>query len=418
MRRLQGRKSGRLLALCFSLAVTLIARPVPAATELEPIQVGKPVRIEVFPPEVNLLGVREKMQLVVTGHYQGGQVQDLTRVAEFRSTNQEVAILKGTVVQPVRDGTADILVHVGGQETSVSVEVRGQSERQPVSFQYGTLPALSKQGCNAGACHGSPSGKGGFRLSLRAFDPELDKLTLIHEAFGRRSNPLNPDESLLLLKPLMRVPHGGGMKLRPVDAAYHELRDWIAEGCRLDAKDTPKCTKIQVYPSSGRLLRRPAHTQQLCVLAHFSDGSVRDVTTLAVYSSSDDEVASVEKSGLVVGNNRGEAAMIVRYLEFIESSFITFVRDIKGFEWTEPPVNNYVDTLVDAKLKQLQYLPSSVCSDEEFVRRIYLDVIGLLPTVAQASDFLQNKSADKRAQLVDDLLERPRIRQVLGIEMG
>jgi len=418
MKRLQGRKSDWLLILCFSIVFFSVAQPVPAASELEPIQVGQPERIEVFPPAVHLLGLREQMQLIVTGHYQGGQIQDLTRIAELTSTNKEVVELQGTVAHPVGDGTADILVRVGGQETSIPVEVRGQSERQPVSFQYETLPALSKQGCNAGACHGSPSGKGGFRLSLRAFDAELDKLTLIHEDFGRRTNPLNPDESLMLLKPLMRVPHGGGMKLRPTDPAYHALRDWIAEGCRLDAKDRPKCMKIQVYPPSGRLLRRPAHTQQLCVLAHFSDGSIRDVTTLAVYTSSDDEVASVDEGGLVVGNDRGEAAVIVRYLEFIESSFTTFVQDIEGFEWQDPLTNNYIDELVYAKLKQLQYLPSKGCTDEEFVRRVYLDAIGLLPTVEQVSVFLQDASPDRRAQLIDELLERSDFAKFWALKWG
>jgi len=269
----------------------------------------------------------------------------------------------------------------------VAVSVANQAAPQAVSFEYGTLAALSKQGCNAGACHGSPSGKGGFRLSLRAFDPELDKLTLIHEDFGRRTNALEPEESLLLLKPLMKVPHGGGLKIHANDPAYEVIRDWIAQGCKLDAPEQPRCVKLQVYPPSGRLLKRPAHTQQLAVLAHFSDGSVRDVTELAVYSSSDESVAAVTEGGLVVGKDRGEAAVIVRYKEFIESSFVTFVRDIEGFAWNNPPTNNYIDEAVHAKLQQLKFLPSDVCTDEEFIRRVYLDVIGILPAVAEVQTF-------------------------------
>ena len=417
MRTKQGRVSRMLLIV--GLAGALVAaQQVCVASELEPIEVGQPKSIEVFPPAVQLNGVREQMQLVVSGLYTDGSVQDLTRVAEISSTNAAIVEAEGTVLHPRGDGTADVVVRVAGLESSISVSVRGQTKSQPVSFQYGTLPALSKQGCNSGACHGSPSGKGGFRLSLRAFDAELDKLTLIHEDYGRRSNPLNPDESLLLLKPMMRVPHGGGLKLRPTDPAYREIRDWIAEGCQVDREGSPRCTKLEVYPPTGRLLKRPAHTQQLCVLAHFSDGSIRDVTQLAVYSSSDDEVASVDERGFVVGKDRGEAAIIVRYLEFIESRFITFVRDIEGFAWTNPSTNNYVDELVDAKLKQLQFLPSDACTDAEFIRRVSLDTVGLLPTVEQVDAFLNDSSPNKRAKLVDRLLDQPEFAKFWALKWG
>ncbi len=386
--------------------------------KLEPVQVGEPQRIEVFPPVVNLAGAREQMQLVVTGFYSDGSVQDLTRAAEFASSNAEVFTLDGSVAHPKADGSADLNVSVGGQVASIAVNVSNQGVPQAVSFEYGTLAALSKQGCNAGACHGSPSGKGGFRLSLRAFDPELDKLTLIHEDFGRRTNSLEPAESLLLLKPLMKVPHGGGLKIREHDPAYEVIRDWISEGCHLDSPEQARVVKLQVYPPSGRLLKRPAHTQQLVVLAHYADGSIRDVTQLAVYSSSDEAVASITDGGLVVGKDRGEAAVIVRFMEFIESSFVTFVRDIEGFAWTNPSTNNYIDEAVDAKLKQLKFLPSGVCTDEEFIRRVYLDVIGILPTVAEAQAFLADGAADKRTKLIDVLLERPEYAKFWTLKWG
>jgi hypothetical protein len=144
--------------------------------------------------------------------------------------------------------------------------VSGQATPEAVSFQYGTLAALTKQGCNSGACHGSPSGKGGFRLSLRAYDPALDTETLIREVFNRRTNVYEPQASLLLRKPLMEVPHGGGRRLRTTDASYAVLRDWIAEGLRPDAADAPVCTGIEIYPSQ-RVLKHPAWAQQIVVLA-------------------------------------------------------------------------------------------------------------------------------------------------------
>ncbi|MEO2022065.1 MAG: Ig-like domain-containing protein, partial [Pirellulaceae bacterium] len=324
-----------LVAATLAITCSWLAMPLHAAdlSELLPIQIGQPVRLEVHPTSIQLTSPRQFRQLVVTAHYADGQLQDITRVAEFVSSNPQVAEVEKGIVRPRGDGTGELLVKAGGQEVKMAVQVTGQKSTEVVSFGYETLAALSKQGCNAGACHGSPSGKGGFRLSLRAFDAALDQVTLIREDFGRRTNVLDASESLLLLKPLMKVSHGGGRQIRKTDYAYGLLENWISEGCKLDPEKKARCVRIEVYPSSGRVLQRPAHTQQLSVLAHYSDGSIRDITPLAVYTSSDTEVALVDNGGLVVGQDRGQAAVIVRYLEFIESSFLTFVRDVEGYQW-------------------------------------------------------------------------------------
>lgn len=388
------------------------------AVDLEPINVGSPQRIEVHPTQLKLTGVRQKMQLLVTAHYADGGLQDITRVAEFASSDANVIRVEGSVAKPGTNGNAEVLVRAGGHEVRIPAEVTGQDQPEPVSFEYGVLTALSKQGCNAGACHGSPSGKGGFRLSLRAFDSTLDQVTLIREDFGRRANPLNPESSLLLLKPLMKVPHGGGMMLHKRDPAYAALHDWIAEGCHMDTAEQPRCVGIQVFPPSGRVLKRPAHTQQLSVLASFSDGSVKDITEVAVYTSSDTEVADVSVNGLVNGKDRGETAIVVRYLEFIESSFLTFVKDIEGYAWNNPPANNYIDDLVYEKLQQLKFLPSKICTDEEFLRRAYLDVIGVLPEIEETTAFLADPATDKRVALIDALLERPEYAKFWTLKWG
>jgi hypothetical protein len=388
------------------------------AQELEPIQVGQPQRLEVFPASVKLTGPRRQAQLVVTGVYADGSVQDLTRVAEFPASDQKVFQMAGTVVKPVADGTAELTVTVGGQTAKVPVEVSGTGQSQPLSFEYDALAAFTKQSCNSGACHGSPSGKGGFRLSLRAFDTALDQLTLIREDQGRRTNQLTPEASLLLAKPLMQVPHGGGQKLKKSDPAYAVLRDWIAEGCQADPANTPKCVRIETYPPTGRVLKRPAHTQQISVVAHFSDGSSRDVTELACYDSSDIEVAEVNAQGFVVGRDRGEAAIVVRYHEHVSTCFLTFVKDIPGYEWKPQPQHNFIDELVDAKLRQLQFVPSGLCSDEEFLRRVYLDLIGLLPTVEETQAFLTDASPEKRKQLIDRLLDRPEFAKFWALKWG
>jgi hypothetical protein len=403
-------------ALCCLLAITTgqaLADNQPA----EPIVVGTPERIEVFPTRFTLDAGRRELHVAVTGFYADGSMQDLTRAAALASTNKSILRLDGRIARPVADGKAAVAIRVGGHEAQVPVEVTRQAEPSPISFNYGTLVAISKAGCNQGACHGSPSGKGGFRLSLGAYDPALDSETLIRESYNRRTNVINPTSSLLLQKPLMEVAHGGGQRLRKGEPSYQLLHDWIAEGMQLDPPDAPTCLKVEVYPRQ-RVLKRPAHTQQIVVLGHFSDGSVRDITSLAIFSSSDEAVATVDSSGLVTGLDRGESAILVRYLEHVETTYLMFLQDVEGFKWNDPPSHNYVDELVFKKLQQMKILPSDVCTDDEFIRRVYLDVIGLLPTIEETQAFLADQSPDKRAKLVDQLLQRPEFAEFWALKWG
>jgi len=277
---------------------------------------------------------------------------------------------------------------------------------EPVSFRYDVLAALSRHGCSSGACHGSPTGKGGFRLSLRGFDPAFDEVAILREDLGRRCNVQDPDTSLLLAKPLMQVAHGGGQRLKKSDPAYALIRRWIAEGCRPDAAGRAQCVAVEVSPK--QLERQlPLEPQSLKLIARFSDGSSRDVTHLAVFTSSDDEVARVDEQGLVTPLARGEAVILARYLDYMDTAEFTLLSDTPGFAWPNPPVHNYIDELVDAKLQKLQIPPSPLTSDHEFVRRIYLDVLGMLPTREEAGTFVADTSSDKRNRLIDELLQRP-----------
>jgi len=190
------------------MAIAEDAMPASDETPLEPIVVGTPERIEVFPTSFKLDTVRRRLHPIVTGYYADGKVQDLTRAAEIVAENPEFVRIEEGVVTPVADGVTKLIVRVGGHEAAIPIEVSHQQSPDPVSFQYGALVALSKQDCNSGACHGSPSGKGGFRLSLRAYDPVLDTLTLVRESANRRTNVEEPEASLLLRKPLMEVAGG------------------------------------------------------------------------------------------------------------------------------------------------------------------------------------------------------------------
>ena len=288
----------------------------------------------------------------------------------------------------------------------------GQSEDR-VAFREDVLAALSRQGCSAGVCHGSPTGKGGFRLSLRGFDAALDEQTLIREDFGRRVNPQDPESSLILLKPLMQVSHGGGQKLRKTDPAYAILRQWIAQGAQPDAPDAAVSLRIEVEPKSLEL----AHsnwTQRIQVRAHYSDGSVRDVTHLAVFSSSDESIAGVSPEGLVTGISRGEATILVRVLDHIETVSLLFHQEVPGFTWQPPPEHNFIDQHVFGKLKKLQIAPAELCTDHEFIRRVYLDTLGLLPPRSEVEAFAADLAQDKRNQLIDRLLERAEFAEQLA----
>ena len=384
---------------------------------LEPIQVGQPTKVQVEPSTIHLEAARRRIRVVVSGEYADGKVQDLTRAAEFTSANPQVATVEHGVVFPQGNGKTEVTVKVGGQQVNIPVEVTRFGEPDPVPFEFGAIVALNKAGCSMGACHGSPSGKGGFRLSLRGYDPVLDAETLIRESFNRRSNVMEPDKSLLLQKPLMEVAHGGGRRMEHGSAAHELLRTWIAEGLHIDPPNAPRCVKLEVFPKQ-RILTFPAHTQQIKVMAHFSDGSQRDVTHLACYSSSDEAVAAVDDHGFVAAADRGESAILVRYMEFIDTSLLMFLRPVENFRWTNPPENNYVDRFVLEKLQQMQITPSDLADDTEFLRRAYLDLLGILPEPSETARFLADTSSEKRNRLIDELLDRPEYAEFWSLRWG
>jgi hypothetical protein len=388
------------------------------AVPLEPVQVARPVKIEVIPTEVKMSTPLHKVQLVVTGFYADGSMQDLTRVAELKAGASGILRMEEALLLPMADGTTNLTVQVGELQQNLPVLVSGQKTPEQISFHYGALAALSKNGCNSGGCHGAPSGKGGFALSMVAFDPEADKITLTRDFLNRRINLPEPESSLLLRKPLMQVAHRGGLKLKREDESYQLLLNWIQQGCKFDPDSAPKLTGIKVGPAVRRTLKWPAHTQQLRVTADFSDGSQKDITRLAMYSSSEESLASVNGNGLVVGAGRGQVGISVRFLDNVETCYLTFVRDVPGFEWKAPTPANYVDNLVFDRLKLLHYLPSETCTDEEFLRRASQDVTGLLPSVETTKAFLADTRPNKRAALVDSLLAGPDFARFWAFKWG
>jgi Protein of unknown function (DUF1553)/Protein of unknown function (DUF1549) len=368
--------------------------------------VGQPATLEVKPETVTLDGPRAVQQLVVTGRYADGTVRDLTAFAAFASPDVGFLDTAAGFVRGKKNGSTQLSVQVGGKEAKVPVTVRNLDQPRPVSFRQDVIAGLNVGGCNAGACHGTPSGKNGFRLSLRGFDPAQDFLQLTRDVWGRRTDKHDPYASLMLQKALGRIPHEGGARFGADTVAAEAVAGWIAQGLPDDPKELPAITKTEILPGA-RVLKAPARWQQLAVLATRADGSVRDVTRLTVFSSSDPGIAEVTPNGLVEFKQAGEVAILCRYLEQMLSVRITYLEPRPGFAWTNPPESNFIDKHVFAKLRLMTILPSELCTDAEFVRRAYLDLCGMLPPSEDATRFVADPAPDKRARLIDALLERP-----------
>jgi hypothetical protein len=390
--------------MCAALSSARGSAPTEPAQKVKVI--GQPAALLVQPETVVLAGPRARQQIVVTGKYADGSVRDLTPFCEIASVVPDlVAISPEGWLQGKKNGSATLTVKAGNLSANVPLTVKDLDKPQPVSFRHELIAALNVGGCNAGACHGTPSGKNGFKLSLRGFDPAADFQQLTRDVLGRRTNRLAPEQSLILLKALGRVPHEGGSRYQPHSFPALTMRDWLSEGLTDDRPDLPEVKGITILPGS-RVLNEPARWQQLAVVAQLSDNSARDVTRLTVFSSSDAAVAEVNNMGLVEFRQTGEVAILCRYLDQLQTVRLTYLEPKKGFVWTNPPENNYVDKHVFAKLKMLNITPSDLCSDQEYVRRAYLDLCGILPTADEVKAFLTDKAADKRAKLVDTLLER------------
>jgi hypothetical protein len=278
----------------------------------------------------------------------------------------------------------------------------------PVSFRNDVMAVLSKAGCNAGTCHGNKNGKAGFKLSLRGQDPSADYVSLTRDLMARRTNPLQPEESLMLLKATARVAHEGGLRFKRDSMEYGILRQWIVQGLPNDLEMAPQLRAIEVRPAT-KVLIEPEDRVQLEVRARFSDGSTHDVTSLAVIEPAN-TLVKVAPQGAVVRENPsrfGEATVLVRYLQCQAPVRLAFVPKRPGFQWRNVPANNYIDEHIMAKLRTLRMNSSDLCPDAVFVRRAYLDLLGILPTPEQARAFIADRRRGKRAELIDQLLERP-----------
>jgi hypothetical protein len=367
----------------------------------------KIVKLIVQPNALTLEHAGDLRRVVVLGVAETGTIVDLTASAQFKFDADVVRVTAEAAFEPVAEGMSKVTIEAGGASMYLPVLVKGMHV-PPVSFVRDVAPLMARLGCNAGTCHGAQKGRNGFRLSLRGYDLAFDYEALTDDLSGRRFNRAFPDESLMLSKPSQRVPHEGGFVLDPATRAYATLRRWIAEGCQSDIETTSRPNQVEILPAAPEL-SMPGNSQALVVIAQYPDGTSRDVTADAIFTSTITDVATVTPEGKVSAARRGQSQIVVRYEGQFGVAGVTVMGDRTGFAWQNVPEYNYVDSLVYKKLQHLKIQPSEPCDDAEFMRRVYLDLTGLPPTPESVRAFLADttESRTKRDRLVDQLLDSP-----------
>ncbi|MEZ6040258.1 MAG: DUF1553 domain-containing protein [Planctomycetaceae bacterium] len=365
----------------------------------------QPASISVAPADVNLSAMRDKQMILVQAVMPNGLTFDITDKAVIKVDTDSVVKLEGTTFLPAGNGAAKATVSYGGHSVEIPISVQNCEIDPPISFRLDVMPVFMKTSCNNGSCHGAARGKDGFRLSLFGFDPEGDHFRLTREIPGRRINLALPAESLLVEKADGAVPHTGGKRFEVDSEYYNTLVRWLEVGAPNDPGPVPDIVSVELYPKEA-VMDGEGETQKLTVRAKYADGTDRDVTSLAYFSSSNETSAEITQDGVVTAHARGEAFIMARFgTHTVGSHFIVLP---KGLSYEDPktPEFNYIDTLVHNKLRKLRIVPSEVCSDEQFLRRVFVDVIGTLPTSEDFEKFAADTDPEKRAKVVDQLLDR------------
>jgi hypothetical protein len=357
------------------------------------------VKLAIVPPNPMLFGKGARQTLLAVVHHADGSTEDVTAKASFGSEKPAVASIAGAVLRAEANGAALIRASFQGLEASTTALVQRAEGPPSPSFAGDILPVLTKLGCNGGSCHGALNGQNGFKLSLFGYEPDPD-----YEMIARRVNRDDPEKSLVLHKPSMQVAHGGGQVLRQGSPEYEALLGWIRAGAKREASAERRMTGLRVTAGVPVLYGKQA-TTRLLATARYSDGTEGDVTGLVKFQSNDDSIAAVSPEGEVTAHQGGETAIVVRGPGVVAAAKIGVVVERRRLPRLAP--GNFIDEHVFAKLRALEIPPSEPCDDAAFLRRAYLDIIGILPTSDEARRFLADRTPDKRARLVDALLQRP-----------
>ena len=376
-----------------------------SAPKAPSVKNASPVRLEVFPKEISLTSLNDRQSLVAQVVYSNGVTVDVTDQIQINVDAPDVLKQNGRTFSPNSDGETSVKVSMESFNFNVPVKITNAGVAAPISFTNDVMPVFSKSGCNSGSCHGAARGKDGFRLSLYGFDPKGDYHRLTREQPGRRVNLSVPDDCLLINKATGAVPHSGGELFKPGSEHYNTLMNWLESGAAIDKGPVPEVVGLELYPPSA-VLNGPDSKQKLTVRAKYADGTDRDVTSLAYFSTNNDNSATVTQDGIVSAKNRGEALVMCRFsTHTVGADFIVLPKDVE-FQWQDVTENNYIDTRINEKLRNLRIQPSEICSDAEFIRRASIDICGIVPTADQVAQFVADDSEDKRAKYVDEMLTR------------
>ena len=362
--------------------------------------------LRLYPAELKIVGPNNVQQFLLVAERDGKTIADHTSAATFETSNPAVAKVDGGILTAIGNGTATVTARFKGQEVKASVRVQRTASSDGWSFRRHVEPTLTRIGCNSGACHGALAGKGGLKLSLRAYDPEMDHFVLTRQAQARRIDNAKAEESLLLKKGARLIPHGGGRKLLVEDDHYRLLLEWIRQGSPGPLANEPELDRLELFPKAAVLTAKDR--LRVIVRAHYSDGHTEDVTRWTRFGSSFDQVATVDENGLITAAGPGEAAITANFGTKVAILPVAspFPNVVDPAVFTRAAKHNDIDSHVLAKLKALNLPPSDLCTDAEFIRRAFLDTCGILPRPSDVTAFLADRAAGKRAKLIDSLLAR------------
>jgi hypothetical protein len=384
-----------LVLICGALSASLVhAQDTPV-----------PGSITVQPGVIELRHQRQPIALQVLGASADGYSLDLRSQAKYASADAKIATVDADGwVRPIANGQTQVTVTIAGQTKTVAIKVQLPPVEPPYSFRHEVMPVLSKAGCNSGGCHGYSLGKNGFKLSLRGSDPDPDYFAITKDSLSRRVNFQTPDASLLVLKPLGDATHEGGVRYARNSLSNEILTKWIQQGAPSDLADKAQVVSVRLVPD--KLILRPGQKHRLQLLAEYDNGTTRDVTRLGIITANNTQYADVGEEGIVVAGDAGETAIVGRFERVFSATSVMILKADPKFVTTPSPQDHLIDKHVIDKLNRLKVTPSPLANDEEFLRRVYLDLIGVQPRPDEIKAFLEDKNPKKRDKVIDSLFER------------
>ncbi|MEW5975813.1 MAG: DUF1553 domain-containing protein [Acidobacteriota bacterium] len=375
-------------------------------------------RIFFEPTSIFVFGLNRSQSLVVSGQLPDGTVYDLTRQVRYSVRDENIVSINDGLITSRGYGHTWVKASVGHHECRALVVVHESEDKQVLDFASDIAPLFSRVGCNSGNCHGSLNGQAGFKLSLFGYDPGADYEAIAIQGEGRRIDLTDPAASLILQKPTFGIAHGGGRLFGNDSLEYRTLFEWIAAGAPRGEAGGPRLERFMVFPEGERILAGRGAEQQLVVIGKYSDGREVDMTHRVHYTSADESVASVNSDGRITAGRDGETSVMIRSVGAIGVARIAVVSRPPLAETKPAPRHNFIDDHVFDKLRRLRILPSDLCSDGEFIRRVSLDLVGTLPEAGEVRAFLADRSPDKRDRLVDRLFEHPEYADFWSLKFG